>query len=92
MPRYRIVIEGRGLETPTANGPPIRGFFVRRVVQADSEEAARRQVLARVEGDWKTGKFAKFGQVPEILAVEAQAVGLLGWLTTRTDYVFHRGL
>jgi len=92
MPRYRIVVEGRGLEAPTSNGAPIRGFFVRRVVQAESEEAARRQVLAKVEGDWKAGKFAKLGQVPEILAVEAQPVGVFGWLTTRTDYVFHRGL
>lgn len=91
MPRYRIVVEGRGLETPTLKGLPIRGFFVRRVVQADSVDAARVEALARVEQDWKSGPYSKFGVMPELEAVEAQPVGMLGWITTRTHYIFHRG-
>lgn len=91
MPRYRIVVEGRGLETPTLNGLPVRGFFVRRVIRAASVGAAKAEALARVERDWQAGKFAKLGMMPELEAVEAEPVGVLGWLTTRTDYVFHRG-
>jgi hypothetical protein len=47
MPRYSVLLNGRGVELKAQGGEPERGgFFVPCVVQATGEQAAREQAVA----------------------------------------------
>ncbi len=91
MPRFVVLVEGKGLDAPTHKGEPIRGFFVRRLVEAPSVDEARVLALAQIESDWTEGPFAAWKQVPGIEAVDAGPAGLLARLRVSTKYIFHRG-
>jgi hypothetical protein len=90
--RYKIRIEGRGIEAATQKGPPLRGFFVTRVVVAASAAEARALALATVERDWREGRYAGLKQTPVCEVIETATAGYFAWITVNTEYIFHRGI
>jgi hypothetical protein len=96
MPRYRIVIEGSGLEVPGAfAGAPsetIRGFFVARVVNAPTRAAAEKRALSAIATEWSSGLYADLKVRPHLRVSESRAATLFEWLRPkRTGYAFHPG-
>lgn len=96
MPRFRVTIEGSGIEIP--GGPAglaseaIRGFFVARVVSASSREEAGRRVLAVIRDDWSQGMYAELNVRPQLRVSAVGPATLFDWLRPkRTGYVFHSG-
>ena len=96
MPRFRIVVEGSGIELPgeVVNAPArkIRGFFVSRVVNAPRAEVAAERATAVIALEWSRGPMADFRSKPVLRVAEVRRVGFLDWLRPRnTGYVFHPG-
>lgn len=96
MPRFRVTIEGSGIEVPGGfAGVPsetVRGFFVARVVTAAGGEEAGRRVLAVIRDDWGHGTYAELKAKPELRVSEVQPATFLEWLRPRrTGYAFHSG-
>lgn len=96
MPRFRVLIEGSGLDLPGgfAGSPsqPVRGFFVARVVNAPDREEAGRRALAVIAEDWRTGPYAELNARPALHVSNARRATLLEWLRPRrTGYAFHSG-
>jgi hypothetical protein len=96
MPRYRVVIEGSGIEIPGgfAGAPSerVRGFFVARVVSAPDAEEAGRRAMAAIAEDWRGGMYAELRARPKLRISETRPASLLEWLRPkRTGYTFHPG-
>ena len=96
MPRFRVLIEGSGLEVPgDFAGVPsqtVRGFFVARVVNAPDRKQAGDRVLAIVADDWRKGRYASLGLRPALRIAQVRPASLLEWLRPkRTGYAFHPG-
>jgi invasion protein IalB len=91
MPRYRILIEGKGVELATQKEAPICGFFVTRLVKAATAEAAGASALASVEKDWTVGCYAQWKPTPSFAVIETEEAGFFARLTVNTAYIFHRG-
>lgn len=96
MARYRVVIEGSGIEIPGAfAGAPsevVRGFFVARVVNAPGPEEAGRRAMAVIAEDWRSGMYAELRARPKLRVAETRPASFLEWLRPkRTGYAFHPG-
>ena len=96
MPRFRVLIEGSGLELPgDFAGVPsqtVRGFFVARVVNAPDRKQAAERVLAIIADDWRNGAYARLGARPTLRVAESRPATLLEWLRPKgTGYAFHPG-
>lgn len=96
MPRFRVTVEGSGLEIPggVAGVPSqvVRGFFVSRVVNAPGREQAGERVTALVAAEWSRGLYAELGARPKLRIAEIRPATLLEWLRPRgTGYAFHPG-
>lgn len=96
MSRYRIVIEGSGLEIPGAfAGAPsqvVRGFFVARVVNAPTPAEAEKRALSTIAADWSSGLYADLKVRPKLRIAESRPATVLEWLRPkRTGYAFHPG-
>lgn len=96
MPRFRVVIEGSGLEIPgDFAGVPsqtVRGFFVARVVHAPDREQAGERLLAIVADDWRNGPYAGLEARPKLRIAQVRPATLLEWLRPKkTGYAFHPG-
>ncbi|HSN21710.1 MAG TPA: hypothetical protein VLS49_13595 [Usitatibacter sp.] len=97
MPRFRVVIEGSGLEVPggVAGAPSqlVRGFFVARVVNAPSAEEAGRRAMTVIAEDWGDGgMYGELRARPKLRVAEARPATLMEWLRPkRTGYAFHPG-
>lgn len=96
MPRYRIVIEGSGLEISGAfAGAPsqtVRGFFVARVVNAPTRPEAEKRALTTIAADWSDGLYADLKVRPHLRVSESRPATFLEWLRPkRTGYAFHAG-
>jgi len=96
MPRFRVLIEGSGIEVPgDFAGVPsqtLRGFFVARVVNAPDRKQAGERVLATVADDWRNGPYASLNARPTLRIAEVRLASFLEWLRPkRTGYAFHPG-
>jgi hypothetical protein len=96
MPRYRVVIEGSGLEIPGAfAGAPsqvLRGFFVARVVNATTRKEAEDRALSNIASDWSSGLYADLKTRPKLRIAESRPATFFEWLRPkRTGYAFHPG-
>lgn len=96
MPRFRVVIEGSGLELPGdfagVPGQMVRGFFVARVASAGDAKQAGERVLAIVADDWRNGPYASLHVRPVLRVAEVRPASLFEWLRPkRTGYAFHPG-
>jgi hypothetical protein len=96
MPRFRVVIEGSGIELPGdfagVPGHTVRGFFVARVVIASDRKQAGERVLALVADDWRNGPYASLRAKPSLKISEVHPASFLEWLRPRrTGYAFHPG-
>jgi len=96
MPRFRVTIEGSGIEIPGdfagVPGHAVRGFFVARVVNAPSREEAGRRVLAVIRNDWSRGVYAGLGGLPQLRVSDVAPATFFEWLRPRrTGYAFHSG-
>ena len=79
MPYFKVLVNGRGLRSPSAEGEPeIRGFFTTRVVRASSSNEATVKAVEAVREKWSTESFAEVnrGQVPVLHAEEVHASSL----------------
>jgi hypothetical protein len=96
MPRYRVVIEGSGIEISGAfAGAPserVRGFFVARVVSAPDADEAGRRAMAAIAEDWRSGMYAELRARPKLRISETRPASFMEWLRPkRTGYAFHPG-
>jgi len=96
MPRFRVVVEGSGLEVPGgiagASSQTVRGFFVARVVNAPDAREAEKRAMSVVAADWSTGLYADLRVRPKLRVAEIRPATLLEWLRPKgTGYAFHPG-
>jgi hypothetical protein len=96
MPRFRIQIEGSNIVLPRDDAQTrpemIRGFFVSRVVNAPTAEAAAARASAVIASDWSRGQFSHLKLRPTLSVAEVRPAGLWEWLRAKnTGYVFHPG-
>jgi hypothetical protein len=96
MPRFRILIEGSGIELARedaqARSGMVRGFFVSRIVNAPSPAIAAARATTVIASEWSSGQFSHLGMCPRLAVAQVSPAGLLEWLRARnTGYVFHPG-
>ncbi len=94
MARFRVLIEGSGIELPRdeSRSEVIRGFFVSRVVSASNPEAAAARATAVIAFDWSSGRFSELNSSPKLSVAEVRRAGVWEWLRARnTGYAFHPG-
>jgi hypothetical protein len=80
VPYFKVLVNGRGLRLPGAEGgPEIRGFFTTRVVRASSSNEATERAIEAVREKWSTESFAEAnrGQVPVLQAEEVHSSSFL---------------
>lgn len=67
-PTFSVVIHGQGFRFTGADGLPLRGFEVTRIVEAETPEGAVAAAVARVAREWAVGEFASTGVTPRLQA------------------------
>jgi hypothetical protein len=95
MPRYVVHLCGSGIDIPGDDfgdsSARIRGFYVNRVVAADSDESAGATAINQVRTEWASGRFARFGTDPSLSIESARKLGLWDALWARDGgYSFHQ--
>jgi hypothetical protein len=80
MPRFRILIEGSGIELPREAAPDrsgmVRGFFVSRIVNAPSPAIAASRATAAIASEWSSGPFSHLGMCPRLAVAQVGPAGL----------------
>jgi hypothetical protein len=85
VPYFKVLVNGRALRIPGAEGEPdIRGFFTTRVVRASNGDEAAERAVEAVRETWSTEPFAKANrsQVPVLRADEVHSSSFLESLRT----------
>ena len=87
-----VLLEGTDISIPGFDDPTrvLTGFFVSRIVVAETTEEAVARASAGVTEDWASGRYASLGTSPSLEASEVDRLSLWGWVRARnTGYVFY---
>jgi hypothetical protein len=91
VPSYRVVLHGRLPPSPPDSEVQLRGFFVTRVVEADSSAEAGAAAIRLLHAEPKFVRMAEaYGQAPEIQVDESgPAPEADGPAVNRSGYLFY---
>ena len=89
MAYFRVLLEGSGIDIPIG-GERAVGFFVTRIVRANSVAAAGAEAARVVAAEWSTGYLQHHNSAPSLSVSEVGRVGLLaGAFSRQPGYIFH---
>ena len=89
MARFRVLLEGSGIDIPVGQERAI-GFFVTRFVRAASIAAAGPVAAKVVATEWSSGRLQHLNSAPSLTVSEVTRVGFLtGAFARQPGYVFH---
>jgi hypothetical protein len=93
MNTYSVEIRGQGFLFAGADGHPLRGFTVTRLLEAADAAEAEAIALARVAAEWAEGEFASTRVQPQLEVGEVTVLQGRALRQARdAGYHFHPGV